>query len=61
MENKYPNRKNKKIRVEEIDNEKVKNIKTLIDCDKDAPDIKLEYEGTVGLGYDGCDTHTHKD
>ncbi len=52
MKNRYSNRKNKKTRVEEIDNEKVKGIKTVIDCDSNAPDIKLEIRirGHYGFG-----------
>ncbi|MDD3434527.1 MAG: hypothetical protein PHD96_01215 [Candidatus Pacebacteria bacterium] len=52
---------NKKIRIEEIDNEKVKNVKTEINCDKNSFKVELKYEGGLGLGYDGCGTHTHKD
>jgi hypothetical protein len=51
-----------KSRVEEIDNEKVKDIKTIVRVIKDGADLELKFEGKkIGIGYDGCGTHTHKD
>lgn len=52
--------KQPKARVEEINNEEVKNVKTTVTCGKGKADLELKYEGDMGLGYDGCGTHTHK-
>ena len=34
----------------------VKNLKTKISSKK----IKISFGNKIGLGYDGCGTHTHK-
>ncbi len=52
--------KQSRMRVEEIDNEKVKDVKAVVTCKKGKTDLELRYEGDLGLGYDGCGTHTHK-
>jgi|YelNatPaOPRAMG01_1025707.scaffolds.fasta_scaffold91788_3 hypothetical protein len=55
-------RNKSKVRIEELDNEKVKDVKTSIIKNNDKREFNLEvkYEGETGLGYDGCGTHTHK-
>lgn len=50
-----------KIRIEEIDNEKVKEINASVkNYKKGGFNLEIKYEGETGLGYDGCGTHTHK-
>jgi ribosomal protein S13 len=50
-----------KTRIEEIDNEKVKGIDTSIKSNNSGEfDLEIKYEDKIGLGYDGCGTHTHK-
>ena len=39
-----------------LKNDIVKNLKTNV-CDKK---IKISFGNKIGLGYDGCGTHTHK-
>jgi len=39
-----------------IKNEIVKNLKTKLLNQK----IKISFGNKIGLGYDGCGTHTHK-
>lgn len=43
----------KKIKLK---NDIVKNLKTQVSNEK----IKLSFGNKIGLGYDGCGTHTHK-
>lgn len=40
----------------QIKNDIVKNLKTKITNKK----IKISFGNKIGLGYDGCGTHTHK-
>lgn len=50
-----------KMRIEEIDNEKVKEVNTCLKSNvKGGFDLEIKHEGGTGLGYDGCGTHTHK-
>jgi hypothetical protein len=37
-------------------NDIVKNLKTKVSAKK----VKVSLGGKIGLGYDGCGTHTHK-
>lgn len=39
-----------------IKNDIVKNLKTSLSDQK----IKISFGNKIGLGYDGCGTHTHK-
>ena len=39
-----------------IKNDIVKNLKTKLSDQK----IKISFGNKIGLGYDGCGTHTHK-
>lgn len=39
-----------------IKNDIVKNLKTKLSNKK----IKISFGNKIGLGYDGCGTHTHK-
>jgi|LSQX01.1.fsa_nt_gb hypothetical protein len=39
-----------------IKNDIVKNLKTKLSNNK----IKISFGNKIGLGYDGCGTHTHK-
>lgn len=39
-----------------IKNDIVKNLKTKLSNQK----IKISFGNKIGLGYDGCGTHTHK-
>lgn len=43
----------KKIKLK---NDIVKNLKTHVSNEK----IKISFGNKIGLGYDGCGTHTHK-
>lgn len=43
----------KKIKLK---NDIVKNLKTQVSNEK----IKISFGNKIGLGYDGCGTHTHK-
>ena len=40
----------------EIKNDIVKNLKAKISKNQ----IKISFRNKIGLGYDGCGTHTHK-
>ena len=40
----------------QLKNDIVKNLKTKLSDQK----IKISFENKIGLGYDGCGTHTHK-
>lgn len=40
----------------EIKNDIVSNLKTKVSKSK----IKISFGNKIGLGYDGCGTHTHK-
>ncbi len=39
-----------------LKNDIVKNLRTTISSNK----IKISFGNKIGLGYDGCGTHTHK-
>lgn len=43
----------KKIKLK---NDIVRNLKTQVSNEK----IKISFGNKIGLGYDGCGTHTHK-
>ncbi len=40
----------------QLKNDIVKNLKTKVSGQK----IKISFGNKIGLGYDGCGTHTHK-
>ena len=40
----------------QLKNDIVKNLKTKLSDQK----IKISFGNKIGLGYDGCGTHTHK-
>lgn len=40
----------------ELKNDIVKNLKTRVSNQK----IRISFGNKIGLGYDGCGTHTHK-
>ena len=40
----------------QLKNDIVKNLKTNLSDQK----IKISFGNKIGLGYDGCGTHTHK-